>query len=214
MMSTLNLLITLGIFQTCLSAAGSQASNGLWLDKFSVEEDLDRLAGGDNLLYAVAGSATYILQQLKDVTNKYRAVHHTSIKCLDVSGSENTLREFQHVMAVSDRLGRLGRHIIIVHSFEVLKGEALKKLDFLFRVTDRSSPYANLVIVLLWNKTMYPFELNVAPHHGPQDIAWSLRSYFAEVWSSGGALVNGGALSGRISRIAYEDHSSDILCKS
>jgi hypothetical protein len=178
---------------------GVSCSTELWFDTYSVEEDFDRLRNGDNLIYLVAGSDRYLNSSLRLVTQVFNDVHVNDMKCIDVSVSPNPLNEFQHFMAVTNKLGRMGRILLLIHNLESLTGDALKRLDFLFRITDRSAPYANVVVAMFWNKDLYPF--NITGTENATDI----KSYVGNVWSSGGDLVNGAALAGRISRAADEE---------
>ena len=104
-------------------------------------------------------------------------------------------------------------NIIIIHNVESIAVKELRRLNFLFRVTDKSYIYANVVILLLWNTQSRPFtdeerrlygvvdDVETEPNEVGSSI--SLRSFLAAEWSKSGPDVSGRALSGRITRSAF-----------
>ena len=48
-------------------------------------------------------------------------------------------------------------NVIMIHNAESIAVKELRRLNFLFRVTDKSYIYANVVILLLWNTQSRPF---------------------------------------------------------
>ena len=104
-------------------------------------------------------------------------------------------------------------NIIMIHNVESIAVKELRRLNFLFRVTDKSYIYANIVILLLWNTQSRPFTDEERRLYGVVDdveieandvgSSISLRSFLAAEWSKSGPDVSGRALSGRITRTAF-----------
>ena len=132
-------------------------------------------------------------------------------------------------------------NIIVVHNVEKIVVSEMKRLDFLFRITDKSYEYGNIVILLLWNTRSRPFndeemrdhgiavEDNIGNDIGDNDglkdrdesnennvdkkMMVDLRTFLAAEWSKAGPLVNGKALTGRITRMAFsaKDDATSII---
>ena len=132
-------------------------------------------------------------------------------------------------------------NIIVVHNVEKIVVSEMKRLDFLFRITDKSYEYGNIVILLLWNTRSRPFndeemrdygiamEDNIDNDIGETDglkdrdesnennvdkkMMIDLRTFLATEWSKAGPLVNGKALTGRITRMAFsaKDDATSII---
>ena len=104
-------------------------------------------------------------------------------------------------------------NVIMIHNVESIAVKELGRLNFLFRVTDKSYMYANIVILLLWNTQSRPFtdeerrlygvvdDVETEPNEVGSSI--SLRSFLAAEWSKSGPDMSGRALSGRITRSAF-----------
>ena len=114
-------------------------------------------------------------------------------------------------------------NIIMIHNVESIPVNELRRLNFLFRVTDKSYIYANIVILLLWNTQERAFTDEERRLYGVVDdgetesnnvgTSISLRSFLSAEWSKSGPDVSGRALSGRITRIAFsakEDLTSGV----
>ena len=131
-------------------------------------------------------------------------------------------------------------NIIVVHNVEKIVVSEMKRLDFLFRITDKSYEYGNIVILLLWNTRSRPFndeemrdygiamedniDNDIGETDGLKDRDESnennvdkkmidLRTFLAAEWSKAGPLVNGKALTGRITRMAFsaKDDATSII---
>ena len=124
-------------------------------------------------------------------------------------------------------------NIIVVQNVEKIVVSEMKRLDFLFRITDKSYEYGNIVVLLLWNTRSRPFndeEMkdygNAMEDHIDNDSADNdglkdnidkkmidLRTFLAAEWSKAGPLVNGKALTGRITRMAFsaKDDATSII---
>ena len=114
-------------------------------------------------------------------------------------------------------------NIIMIHNVESIPVNELRRLNFLFRVTDKSYIYANIVILLLWNTQERAFTDEERRLYGVVDdgetesndvgTSISLRSFLSAEWSKSGPDVSGRALSGRITRTAFsakEDLTSGV----
>ena len=125
-------------------------------------------------------------------------------------------------------------NIIVVHNVEKIVVSEMKRLDFLFRITDKSYEYGNIVILLLWNTRSRPFndeemrdygiamedniDNDISDNDGLKDnidkkMMVDLRTFLATEWSKAGPLVNGKALTGRITRMAFsaKDDATSII---
>ena len=99
-------------------------------------------------------------------------------------------------------------NIIVVQNVEKIVVSEMKRLDFLFRITDKSYEYGNIVVLLLWNTRSRPFndeEMkdygNAMEDHIDNDSADNdglkdnidkkmidLRTFLAAEWSKAGPL--------------------------
>ena len=134
----------------------------------------------------------------------------------DISNPINMLEEY-----AGNSNARI--NIIMIHNVESIPVNELRRLNFLFRVTDKSYIYANIVILLLWNTQERPFTDEERRLYGVVDdgetesndvgTSISLQSFLSAEWSKSGPDVSGRALSGRITRIAFsakEDLTSRV----
>ena len=188
----------------------------LWRDSYEVSEDRDRLVRGDNLLYAVAGSEPFLTSTMDAILSTFQsaaakdstkivggALQVVDLQCMDVATVVSPLRQFEDFTrdkklksvlptpaTSTDEAPYQWTEIFVVYNVESLTTPAqLKKLDFLFRVTDKSFEYAHVAVVLLWNVDVRPLP--------PGE---TVKDRLASAWAAGAPLVNGDALSGRIAR--------------
>ena len=87
-------------------------------------------------------------------------------------------------------------NVIMIHDVESIAVKELGRLYFLFRVTNKSYIYANIVILLLWNTDGRPFTDEERTLYGVVDdveieanevgSSISLRSFLAAEWSKSG----------------------------
>ena len=124
-------------------------------------------------------------------------------------------------------------NIIVVHNLEKIVMSEMKRLDFLFRITDKSYEYGNIVILLLWNTRSRPFndeemkdygiamedniDNDISDNNGLKDNIdkkmIDLRTFLATEWSKAGPLVSGKELTWRIAQIAFsaKDDATSII---
>jgi hypothetical protein len=226
------LLYSFVVLLSCRAVASSTARGvaaRLWKDNFDLTHDRDRLSSGDNLIYAIAGSDQFLNETLHGVLAAYQGqarqstaasdtLHVVDLQCMDLIDTTNPIKTFEEAIKESrktdltDTVGGKASwaEIFVVSNFEKLNTAAeLKKLDFLFRVTDKSYHYSNIVVVLLWNTDVSPFGPLKSPESSvsvTNNIA--AKEFLAGVWSKGAPLVNGDALVGRISRIIVDPSPS------
>ena len=189
----------------------------LWRDSYELTEDRDRLVRGDNLLYAVAGTETYLTTTMDTILATFQsasakdstknlgvALQVVDLQCMDLTSVASPLRQFEEfardkklkspslstTTAGTEDPAYQWTEIFVVYNVESLVSPAeLKKLDFVFRVTDKSFESANVAVVLLWNLDIRPLP--------PGE---TMKDRLASAWAAGAPLVNGDALSGRIAR--------------
>ena len=77
-------------------------------------------------------------------------VHCMNILDGDISNPINMLEEY-----AGNSNARI--NIMMIHNVENIPVNELRRLNFLFRFTDKSYIYANIVIILLWNTQERPF---------------------------------------------------------
>ena len=200
-----------------VSAVSGQS---LWRDSYEVSEDRDRLVRGDNLLYAVAGSESFLTTTIDTLLSTFQSaaakdstknaggiLQVVDLQCMDVATVLSPLRQFEDftrdkklkttsftgtsaAVSATDDAPYQWTEIFVVYNVESLATPAeLKKLDFLFRVTDKSFEHAHVAVVLAWNVDVRPLPAGE-----------TLKDRLAAAWAAGAPLVNGDALSGRIAR--------------
>jgi hypothetical protein len=202
-------LVMMMVLSAHLTMATGQS---LWKDSYDLSEDRDRLARGDNLLYAVAGSETYLTNTMDTILSTFQsacakdstknvgvALQVVDLQCMDLATVASPLRQFEEFTrdkklkttpAATEDPSYQWTDIFVVYNVESLTTPAeLKKLDFLFRVTDKSFEYANVAVVLLWNSDIRPLP-----------VGDDMKQRLASAWAAGAPLVNGDALSGRVAR--------------
>lgn len=197
------------------------SGQSLWRDSYELTEDRDRLIRGDNLLYAVAGTEAYLTTTMDNILSTFQsasakdstknlgvALQVVDLQCMDLASVASPLRQFEEFFrdkklktpslsattAGTEDPAYQWTEIFVVYNVESLVTQAeLKKLDFLFRVTDKSFESANVAVVLLWNLDIRPLP--------PGE---TMKDRLASAWAAGAPLVNGDALTGRIARTVSE----------
>ena len=166
---------------------------------------------------------------------------YIKLHCMNIiDGAINSpIKRLKEVTEETDNSNAI--NIIVVHNVEKIAVSEMKRLDFLFRITDKSYEYGNIVILLLWNTRSRPFndeemrdygiamEDNIDNDIGETDglkdrdesnennvdkkMMVDLRTFLAAEWSKAGPLVNGKALTGRITRMAFsaKDDATSII---
>ena len=212
MRQTLCVLLLLRAF---VATASAQV---LWKGEHELTEDRERINRGDNLIYAAAGSESYLTNTVDAVLSSFQQaatremakagptapLQVVDLQCMDLAATPNPLKAFEAFLRDKKNKAALAAHtddpviqwteIFVVYNSEALATPTdLKRLDFLFRITDKAFEAANLAAVLLWNN-----DQRVLP------AGDSVRERFAAAWAAGAPLVNGDALAGRIARAATE----------
>ena len=214
----------------------SVAAQSLWKDSYELNEDRERLRNGDNLIYAIAGTESYLTTSIDQILQTFQsssaremtksistgnipALQVVDLQCMDLATSSNPLKQFQDF--VRDKKYKSGTvsyspssaptdtelpyqwtEIFIVYNLDALVTSSdLKKLDFLFRITDKSFEFANVAVVLLWDLDQRALPVSTT---GTSTTGDSLKDRLASVWTVGAPLVNGDALVGRIARSVIE----------
>ena len=105
--------------------------------------------------------------------------------------------------------------VLIVAAFDVEKisPSELKRLDFLFRIHDRSFKHSSILLLLMWNTDNKAIEV----HSDDRDSEMSGESarmflekkFLTQEWSRGGHLVNGAALVGRLANFFHCQECKD-----
>ena len=95
--------------------------------------------------------------------------------------------------------------ILIVAAFDVEKISPfeLKRLDFLFRIHDRSFEHSSILLLLMWNTDNKAIEVDSddrdSEMSGESARMFLEKKFLTREWSRGGHQVNGAALVGRLS---------------
>ena len=165
---------------------------------------------------------------------------YINLHCMNIiDGAINSpIKRLKEVTEDTDNSNAI--NIIVVHNVEKIVVSEMKRLDFLFRITDKSYEYGNIVILLLWNTRSRPFndeemrdygiamedniDNDIGETDGLKDRDESnennvdkkmidLRTFLAAEWSKAGPLGSGKALTGRITRMAFsaKDDATSII---
>ena len=165
---------------------------------------------------------------------------YIKLHCMNIiDGAINSpIKRLKEVTEDTDNSNAI--NMIVVHNVEKIVVSEMKRLDFLFRITDKSYEYGNIVILLLWNTRSRPFNDEEMRDHGiamedniDNDIGETdglkdrdesnennvdkkmidLRTFLAAEWSKAGPLGSGKALTGRITRMAFsaKDDATSII---
>ena len=222
----------------------SVTAQSLWKDSYELHEDRERLRNGDNLIYAIAGSESFLTSSVDQILTTFQsssaremtksisagiipALQVVDLQCMDLDSSSNPLKQFQDFVrekkyksssgAVSSsaptdtELPYQRTEIFVVYNLDALiTSSDLKKLDFLFRITDKSFEFANVAVVLLWDLDQRALPVASTPSPPGE----SLKDRLASVWTVGAPLVNGDALAGRIARTVTERAALVLLFPS
>ena len=229
-----NMLLS-SILASCLSLFLSVTAQSLWKDSYELNVDRERLRNGDNLIYAIAGTESFLTSSVDQLLTTFQsfsaremtksisagivpALQVVDLQCMDLASSSNPLKQFQDFIrekkyksssvpvsssttATDTELPYQWTEIFVVYNLEALiTSSDLKKLDFLFRVTDKSFEFANVAVVLLWDLDQRALPVS-STSSTPTE---SLKDRLASVWKVGAPLVNGDALAGRIARTVME----------
>ena len=222
----------------------SVTAQSLWKDTYELHEDRERLRNGDNLIYAIAGSESFLTSSVDQILTTFQsssaremtksisagiipALQVVDLQCMDLDSSSNPLKQFQDFIrekkyksssgAVSSstptdtELPYQWTEIFVVYNLDALTTSSdLKKLDFLFRITDKSFEFANVAVVLLWDLDQRALPVASTPSPPGE----SLKDRLASVWTVGAPLVNKDALAGRIARTVTERAALVLLSPS
>jgi hypothetical protein len=73
-----------------------------------------------------------------------------------IDGPINTpLKKFKNLIEKKNE--KKNFKLVIISHIEYLKKSEMKRLDFLFRVTEKSFEYGNIVVLILWDLDVYDF---------------------------------------------------------
>ena len=219
----------------CFGIFVSVAAQSLWKDSYELNDDRARLRNGDNLIYAIAGTESFLTSSVDQILTTFqssstremtksisagviRALQVVDLQCMDLATSSNPLKQFQDFIrekkyksssgsvlssstAIDTELPYQWTEIFVVYNLDALVTPSdLKKLDFLFRITDKSFEFANVAVVLLWDLDQRALPTSSSSSTPGE----SLKDRLASVWTVGAPLVNGDALAGRIARTVTE----------
>ena len=152
------------MMRTCIlllaSVATSVSAQALWRGEHELTEDRERISRGDNLIYAVVGSESYLTSTVDAVLSSFQqgaaktsqhaqhALQVVDLQCMDLAATPNPLKAFEAFIRDKKNKAALATaadeplfqwtEIFVVYNTEALATPAdLKRLDFLFRVTDK-----------------------------------------------------------------------------
>ena len=230
------------LLAVCFSLIVSVAAQSLWKDSYEVNEDRERLRNGDNLIYAIAGTESFLTSSVDQILTTFQsssaremtksisagvipALQVVDLQCMDLASSSNPLKQFQDFIREKKYKSNSGSvssaatptdtelpyqwtEIFVVYNLDtLLTSSDLKKLDFLFRITDKSFEFANVAVVLLWDldqRALPTSTTSSSSSSSSSSSGESLKDRLASVWKVGAPLVNGDALVGRIARTVME----------
>ena len=174
-------------------------------DTFTVKNEEDRLMN-DNLVYMLFGGKSFIGKNLRAIV---KSLQTRSISCLDVSSAKRSTELINHSTSMlKTAMGK--RSLVVLHGIESLRSQDLEKLNYLYRVTDSTYEYSNVIVTLIWNNDTIP--IHVHNRNYDENNYW--RAVVSEIWSRNGSLVNGAALAGRISRSGIENCIDEYIPSS
>ena len=142
-----------------------------------------------------------------------------------ISSPRESVKSFhEEVRRSQSKSNRVNTNLISVYNVESISDHELKRLSFAFEVTDRSCELHRAIVLLLWNTDIRALPNADGTFHsgngrdsgydeeprGVVDGMGHIRDYLTAAWSRGGPLVNGEALTSRISRISlYQNNTVD-----
>ena len=146
-----------------------------------------------------------------------------------ISSPRESVKSFhEEVRRSQSKSNRVNTNLISVYNVESISDHELMRLSFAFEVTDRSCELYRAIVLLLWNTDIRALPNADATLHrdngrdsdrdsgydeeprGVVDGMGHIRDYLTAAWSRGGPLVNGEALTSRISRISlYQNNTVD-----
>lgn len=174
-------------------------------DTFTVKNEEDRLMN-DNLVYMLFGGKSFIGKNLRAIV---KSLQTRSISCLDVSSAKRSTELINHSTSMlKTAMGK--RSLVVLHGIESLRSQDLEKLNYLYRVTDSTYEYSNVIVTLIWNNDTIP--IHVHNRNYDENNYW--RAVVSDIWSRNGSLVNGAALAGRISRSGIENCIDEYIPSS
>ena len=134
-----------------------------------------------------------------------------------MSSPRESVKDFRReVQRSQSKSNRVNTNLISVYNVESISDQELRRLSFAFEVTDRSCELYRAIVLLLWNtdirslpnadETLSSDNGRDSDHdeevRGGVDGMGHIRDFLSAEWSRGGPLVNGEALTSRISRIS------------
>jgi hypothetical protein len=143
------------------------------------EEDLVMWENGNNLVYFFLGTETFAVQQIM-LSQKVFSISPHLIRCVNI-GDDNgrdgeamsTNQIHQIVLEVMEKAGG-SRSLLFIHGAESLLDDKLKRLNFVYRVTDRHSvnKISNLVVVIFWKNDTSPLNTSSSESLFSQEQNW------------------------------------------
>lgn len=190
---------TLLIVLWCLATFGIAS---LWSNDGSVEDDSRKLMYGENLVYLTVGSKIHNDKTLKEIKETLKI---TNVLCVDVCKESDTINDVRKFW----ELGHLdGPVLIVVPAVEKLAANERKQLDFVYRITDSSSEFASLIVLLVVEMSGLPAEqsLEAADSVPPAERLFvdGMKLALADALNEDSVYFNGHAFIGRVSQASFE----------
>ena len=135
------------------------------------------------------------------------------IQCMSISeGSIRSVTDrFMDIAGKSNHDDK----ILIVAAFgvEEIPPIELKRLDFLFRIHERTFKHSSILLLLMWNSDNKAIEGDSndsdSEMSGDSTRNFQEKRFLTQEWSRGGHLVNGAALVGRLTNFVHCQRCED-----
>lgn len=193
-----------------------------WQDPALVTSDNAHLEKGRNLIASLFGNDLFLNSTIQYIAQSYD-IDSCAIDFIDLlSSSRQAFSAWSDkVLSSSKHKEHSARRLLVVRNAEQLHGNnlsELSELDILFRLTDKSSPYSNLLTLVTFKvddlSTLQnrPPEKDNAAEESPvsQDFDW--KAYLTDKWRPSFVEFNPTALIGRMSRGAVQTSLVPLPC--
>jgi hypothetical protein len=177
----------------------------LWIDEAEIENDKQSLEDGENLVYVSFGSWNHTHNLLERISENF-LIEKYNANCFDVNNDETDFLD------LVDEIHTSNKSLILIYGIENLNRNQIHRLNFLFRITDSSFEYSNIITLLSFSND---FLLNISNDNENNLLVSNNDNQIVleNNWKNNLALklneptefFNGFAFAGRISRASIEN---------
>lgn len=200
-------------------------SSFFWQDPAIVTSDHANLEQGRNLIFSIIGNDLFLNSTIQNIAQSYN-IDACTIDFIDLlKSSRQSFSTWSDKFLLANKSKGCG--LLILRNTELLDGNKLSdlsELDILFRLTDKSSPYSDLITLLTFKVDDLSI-LQTSSHIGgsgddnsaveentvvPKEFDW--KAYLTSKWSPSHDEFNPTALIGRMSRAAVQISNEPLPC--